>query len=246
MAHEDLGALIVAWLELLFPRRCLYTGALLEAEAPLPHISQEALTHHLFLIEEPFCHRCGYPYLAGSVAIEVCPNCRWFEPAFGAGRALVHLRGLGRAIVHELKYRHGLHLRNDLTGLFQRYPALADFVAGACLVPVPLHPARLRRRGFNQSVIVAEALRESAPSCSLQDLLVRQRPTATQTRLSRERRARNVGGAFELRPEVKIDPLRRYVIIDDVATTGATLQACARALAEAGANRIDIAAFAHG
>lgn len=235
-----------AGLELIFPRRCVYSGALLEDDAPLPHVSQAALENHLFPIQEPFCARCGYPFVSPSEAAGDCVNCSPGEPAFRRARSLVHLRGLGQKLVHELKYRGGLHLRADLEGIFRLFPAVSDFVAGATLVPVPLHPSRQRYRGFNQSEMVARGLADASPGCRCESVLVRARRTATQTRLNRAQRTSNVDGAFALARGAQVQPLRRYVVIDDVATTGATLRACALALREAGADIVDAATFAHG
>ncbi len=240
-----------AWGEILYPRRCLHTGDPLEDDAPLPHLSQRAWETALFPITEPYCHSCGCPFHPARATDLACPNCTALAasgpiPHGRRGFSLIHLQDAGRDFVHELKYRRGSHLRADLAILFQRLPALSNFVSASVLVPVPLHPSRKRWRGFNQSELIAEVLAEASQGCQVKCLLTRSRSTKTQARLSRSARIRNVRGAFHLAEQAAILPSQRYVIVDDVATTGTTLHACAAVLHEAGATRVDFATLAHG
>jgi predicted amidophosphoribosyltransferase len=191
------------------------------------------------------------------------------------------VRGATRVVIHELKYRQGRHLRGDLRGLARRAPWLVEFVRGAVLVPVPLHARRLRERGFNQALLVAEALAGEAEAMEkgtegnkgnegaeggtedgkgkreekkeqgvggtrVEELLIRVRDTATQTRLDREARERNVKGAFAAAPGAQVSGTVRYVLVDDVFTTGATLNACTLTLRQAGARKVDVATLGHG
>jgi len=156
------------------------------------------------------------------------------------------LRGPARAFVHELKYHAGWHLRSDLRVLAERMAPLREFVRGAVLVPVPLHPRRLRWRGFNQARWVADALAEVGGAVGVEELLIRIKDTPQQTRLDRAAREKNMKGAFALNPKLKIAADTRYVIVDDVFTTGATLNACAKVLCEAGAQELYVASLGHG
>jgi predicted amidophosphoribosyltransferase len=180
------------------------------------------------------------------------------------------VRGVARLFVHELKYHQGLHLRGDVRALARRAPWLVEFVRGAVLVPVPLHPRRRWWRGFNQARVVAEALAAEAvengkikmeegelkiqnsklkmtgDGTRVVEFLARVRNTPTQTRLDRAQREKNVKGAFAVVAGATVSPEARYVLVDDVFTTGATLNACAETLRKAGAKKVDVATLGHG
>jgi ComF family protein len=131
------------------------------------------------------------------------------------------------------------------------HAALTDEVfrrhlAGSVLVPVPLHTARKFDRGYNQTERIATVLAEHVAGCRAEFLLRKQHETISQTRLGRQERRKNVAGAFIVAAGMSVDPNTRYVVIDDVLTTGATLHACALTLRKAGAGLVDAAALAHG
>ena len=119
-----------------------------------------------------------------------------------------------------------------------------DWPADA-LIPVPLHPVRQRERTFNQAAALAQAVGRTLGLPVLEGLLIRARATALQASLHAQARRRNVAGAFALRPSARLRG-RRVVLVDDVLTTGATIRACARVLAAAGARRVGVLTFAHG
>jgi ComF family protein len=168
------------------------------------------------------------------------------DPEFDEGRTGMLLRGAARAFVHELKYHAGWHLRGDLRVLAQRMAPLREFVHGAVLVPVPLHPRRLRWRGFNQARWVADALAAGGGAAGVDELLIRVRDTPQQTRLDRTAREKNMKNAFALRADAVPNQNIRYIIIDDVFTTGATLNACAKILRQTGVQDLDVASLGHG
>ena len=198
-------------------------------------------------IRRPFCECCGSPLPGVNTVGGDCPHCRELQPSFNSGRALFLLTGTGRNFVHGVKYHGDRSLLVDLPSLMEQSPDFRDHIEGAILVPVPLHRRRLRARGYNQSAWIAEALAVSGGSdVEAHFLLKRIRNTRTQTTLSREQRMRNVKNAFALYPGKRLDGTRRYVIVDDVFTTGATLEACARVLREAGVEQVDVAALGHG
>jgi ComF family protein len=146
-------------------------------------------------------------------------------------------------MVHSLKYERGTWLRGEIRTLLERDGAWRDWFSGAELVPVPLHRAKLRSRGYNQAEIIAKAVRQAFPDCRIRPVLRRVRRTPSQTFLSREQRLRNMKGAFLSTVE---GDLGRVVLIDDVLTTGSTLNAAATALRRAGVRNISAFTLAHG
>lgn len=232
-------------LDVLYPRQCLATGALVDADSPFRYLCTAA-ARQLVPAKAPFCPTCGHPFWGAANADQVCPHCRELDPVFGEGRTLALMRDPARILLIELKYHGGFFVLPDVQALARQVPGYLDYLAGAVLVPVPLHRSKLRRRGFNQSRLLAEWLAAVAEGCTVRDLLVRTRPTPSQTRLPRKDRQENVEGAFAEHPRARIDPKRRHVLVDDVFTTGATLNACARVLRQAGIPRVDVATICHG
>ncbi|MCC5805287.1 MAG: ComF family protein [Opitutales bacterium] len=233
-----------AGLDLVFPRHCVGCGGPVEDEVYA--FMCAPCRADLYFIDGAYCRACGYPYLGMSTADRVCPNCRELRPVFERGRALLLHRGLGGRLIIELKYRRGLFLRNDLARLIRRFADLEVYIGDAVLVPVPLHPRKERERGFNQSRVLAELFAATAEGAAVEDALVRTRDTDSQTRLRREERAGNVKNAFAIAPGYAIREKKNFIVIDDVYTTGSTLDACARALLDGGAGSVRVLALAHG
>jgi ComF family protein len=189
----------------------------------------------------PQCARCGHPHIRHS--------CRWCELLPSYVRAVRSVcwapSGSGGAIVHALKYEGW---RTAADGMADRMARLAwpiDVVEERrALVPVPLAPSRLRERGFNQSELIARALAARWRIPVWTDLLSRARNTETQTRLTPSDRLRNVAGAFDVSSSVSAR-LRgaHLVLVDDVVTTGATLNACAEMLVQGGARILSYVTF---
>lgn len=186
-------------------------------------------------LDAPWCELCGtpFPYPAGEGA--VCAPCAARAPVFSRARSAFVYDDQSRALVLQLKHA----ARTDGLKAFARWMARAGgplLREADALVPVPLHPRRLRKRRFNQSLLLARALSRESGVAIEPHLLRRVRATPSQGGLSAKGRLRNVAGAFRVR-EAAGDRAagRRLVLVDDVFTTGATLEACARALKRAGA-----------
>ncbi len=237
------GHLVRPVLDLLYPRNCIACGGIVSGAGKyLCHSCWQRLP----LIGPVACNGCGYPVYGDVVEPGRCLQCRGHESAYSRARALCLMQQDTRTLVHAFKYREGLYLQEDVQRLVEQSQHFRRFLVGAVLVPVPLHPTRLRERGFNQSEWLAATFARAAGAADVKSLLVRTRATATQTRLDRAGRDRNVKNAFALHEKAVVIPNLRYVIIDDVFTTGATLHACAETLREAGAVAVDVATFAHG
>jgi len=245
-----------ALLDLFFPRSCVHCRRPIDTESPLRHLCSRC-TAKVTTIQPPRCTTCGYPFygaLDESLDTRLCPHCEGLNPAFGEGRTCVLLRGPARSLVHRLKYNNALYVIEDMQRLFSGSPDLAQWLSATVLVPVPLHPRRQRKRGYNQAEFLAEALAkltcEAEPSGTalpqVKHLLRRVRHTESQTRHDKQTRLKNLKNAFALKPRTTVSPATRYVIVDDVFTTGATLNSCAKVLRSAGARHIDVVAFGHG
>lgn len=233
------------FLDCLFPRACLVSGKPLKEVHPYRYLCAEE-GERILHVRAPHCRTCGHPFWGAVAEDQTCPHCLELRPAFGEGKTATLMQGPARVLIHELKYRRGLYVIPDLVNLARRSKGFLDFLEGGCLVPVPLHRRRRSQRGFNQSLELARAVSKEVCGCGLAELLVRTRYTRTQTRLRRSERQDNMRGAFRMRRGIVPDPDVRYVLFDDVFTTGATLNACARVLKGAGAERVDIATFCHG
>jgi ComF family protein len=181
------------------------------------------------------CDRCGDPlptWRLVSIPLACCPRCRRSRRLIDRARAIGAYDGALRAIIHALKYEGRRSLARPLATLMRERGA--DILAGAtCAVPVPLHPSRRRHRGFNQAADLARHV-----GIPVRPLLRRVLPTATQTGLPAARRHRNMRHAFAPARGAGSLTGAIVVLIDDVSTTGATLEACARALKEAGVSEV--------
>lgn len=183
----------------------------------------------------PLCDGCGDPLPAWrsiSVPLARCPRCRRMPSLVDRARAIGDYDGALGAIIHAVKYQGRRSLARRLSTLMRE--AGADLLAGADLViPVPLHGSRRRARGFNQASDLARHL-----GLPVRHALRRVRPTPTQTSLPAARRHRNVRGAFAVTRVGRHLAGSTVVLVDDVCTTGATLDACARVLKEAGVREV--------
>ena len=244
-AHPVRHALRQAALDLIFPRSCVGCGDAVGA-GTLDFLCA-ACHRSLIFATPPACQVCGYPFFGALAGPQTCPHCVELDPLFGQGKTLFLAKGPGRSLLHELKYRQGFYVLDDLAVLVRSAPFFAAYLRDATLVPVPLHPDKERERGFNQSERIARMLVEAVGgSTSVATLLQRVRFTKTQTRLNRSERHENMKNAFALVPGSVLNEPLRLMLVDDVFTTGSTLNACARVLREAGAASVNVATIGHG
>lgn len=209
-------------LDLLFPPRCVGCG---KGGALLCSGCRSALQY----LPPPLCDRCGLP-LAES---QVCTDCANDPPQIDGIRSLFPYDSVIRQAILQFKYENVRALASPLALLLWEYQQ-AQRLPADVLMPVPLHPHRLRSRGYNQSGLLARELGRLAALPVADDSIVRRKNTAPQARTaSVADRRRNVADAFACRDRRSAG--RHVIIIDDVCTSGATLKACAAALKAAGA-----------
>jgi ComF family protein len=210
-----------SFLDLLYPPRCVGCGKNESWFCAACLASVE-------LLRPPICVKCGRPGRARSL----CPSCSGAPPRIDAIRSVACFADPLREAIHQFKYRNLQALAHPLGGLLVDYwhdnPLPAD-----SLIAVPLHPRREQERGGNQAQLLAEVLGQAVGLPVLKGALWRRRDTRPQVDLNRAERRANVAGAFHCESGQVTG--RRIVLIDDVCTTGATLEACSIALRQAGA-----------
>jgi len=198
----------------------------------------------LSFIAKPHCPRLGIPFVYDPGPDMLSMEAIADPPAYARARAAVRYDEVARTLVHALKYQD----RTDLAPIMGRWMARAggELLKDAdMLIPVPLHWRRGWSRRYNQSGALGRVIERQTGVKLRGELLLRVRATEQQVGLSRPQRASNVQGAFEVSPDRRSQiPGRRVVLIDDVLTTGATVDACARALLRAKAAQVDVLVFA--
>ena len=227
-----------ALLSLVYPPHCLACRAPLEDG---PGGLCPTCWERLEMIEGPVCDRCGCP---SRIVSPVCENCRDKAFRFARMRCLAPFGPEIQDLVHGLKYQGRVSVARDLGRRLGYSLSCCGFAARVDLLhPVPLHGARRRERGYNQSTLIARAVSETLHIPVRTGLLSRTRQTVTQTGLDQAARAENVKDAFRVRKVAGVSGMR-ILLVDDVITTGATCSACADALLAAGAREVSVAALA--
>ncbi len=233
-------------MDFFYPRVCIGCGTPIKSRSGFQYICGYC-EQKLLLHQAPSCKFCGLncPNREEKTTW-ICANCRELNPLFDEGQSLFQMQGIGQEIIHTLKYKEGLFLKFDFLTLLDKYFLHhKSFLANAILVPVPLYFWREYKRGYNQSVYLAQWLAKWSGS-RVNLFLKRKRSTKTQTELSKEDRKKNVKNAFALSSKASINANDKYVLVDDVFTTGATLNACAKVLKIAGAKWVGVFTFGHG
>jgi len=193
-------------------------------------VCEECMSQIQF-ISEPYCLRCGKP----TKGEKVCMDCFVYPHRLLRIRALGVYAGVLASLIHLLKYTRKLSLAARLGKMMSKLVIEDNFLSRVQLiVPVPLHPTRMRERGYNQSELLARNIGEYLNIPISTKSLLRVRNTKSQTRLSPEQRRENVRGAFMLK-DTKDIANKHILLVDDVFTTGATLDECAIALIDGGA-----------
>lgn len=243
---ESLKDYYLRTLNWFYPNCCAF------CHCDLPYHDKKRLCasckNSIHFVPDPFCVKCGIHLPDGGMH---CRHCKKEKYHFSYIRsAAVFKNVLLRDLVHQFKYNEKESLSGDLSELlcraWKRYPEIQD---AETIIPVPLYPANLRERGFNQSELLAkgliillnrhyeEKLVSDPPPQLLENILVRVRKTTSQTRLSREERLMNVESAFLVKNDQPIHS-KTVLLIDDVCTTGATLNECAKVLKKSGAKKV--------
>lgn len=227
-----------SFLDACFPRFCIQCHKKISQPNPgyiCPECFQTFVWH-----QGGCCRYCGKPMMDAGENL-ICTNCLELQPVFDRGVTLFKFQNVGKQFIHTLKYRNGFFLKEDLKRIFEHQAERLALFHKATFVPVPLYFTRQMKRGFNQSLWIAKLLAQYCQG-NVSTALKRVRATPSQTGLNKEERQKNVRNAFILKKA--LNPQLDYVIVDDVFTTGATLNACAKALGKV--KSIRICTLAHG
>lgn len=190
-------------------------------------------------VQPPFCQCCGAVFAGAITSAFECANCRDLELAFSHARAVALAEGVLLDVLHRYKYESGLWVEPFLSQLFAEHAGPLVKAGGwDLIVPVPLHPRREKEREFNQAEVLGDALSKASGVAFEANLLQRVVDTRTQTRLSRSERQENVRRAFRFKGTKEHVKGKRIIVVDDVLTTGATANGCARLLRQNGAQDV--------
>ncbi|MGE5173933.1 MAG: ComF family protein [Betaproteobacteria bacterium] len=224
-------------LGLLLPSSCSYCRSPI-GDSGIPYFCSSCWADFAPLVG-PLCPTCGRPFESPETLLHspghLCRACRQSPPKFDQALAVGQFEGPLREAIHQYKYRPCRSLGKPLGEWMAegvRLLANIDMV-----MPVPLHPKRLKQRGFNQALLLAYRMSERHKVPLLCDNLIRMRATRPQVELKGDERIKNVEGAFTLRQPSKVTG-KSVVLVDDVFTTGATMNECAAVLKQAGATQV--------
>ena len=239
---------LAAALDIVFPPCCMACDAWLPSRAP--GCFCRSCDEQIQLARPPFCQRCGRPYPHEWQGDHLCGGCLLQPPSFSMARSWVcyprHSAASHplREVIHRFKYGRQASLGQPLGRLMAR--ACQPWFQTSALdliIPVPLHPRRLRWRGFNQSVLLGREVGRAWRIPLDPFVLTRSTETAPQSTLSLKERQPNVRGAFSIAPRRTVEKLR-LLLVDDIYTSGATVNECTRVLLHAGAREVQVLTLA--
>lgn len=195
-------------------------------------------------IQGAVCPVCGINFPDSPAESHLCGDCSDQEPYFSCARAVFSFETVILEAIHRFKYKRDFYVGETLASFMAGF-SFPDFsfLQYSLLLPVPLHIKRLRERGFNQSLILARAVGKKRQIPVNFSILKRHKFTETQTGMNKNERKLNIKGAFEITDERKISG-QNIILVDDVYTTGATVNECARVLLKAKANRVAVLTLA--
>jgi ComF family protein len=241
MSVTSKTGLLTALLDIIFPERCLGCSEVLRQRRKISYCP--ACRQDVRLLQEPFCSKCCKPFDGAAGKNHLCGYCLKNTWHFNQVRAAVHYRPAVAEAVKMFKYRGKMHGLSTFAALSRRYLQLQPLSPPDLILPVPLHVKRLRQRGFNQSLLLCRKIFPEYRDRIAPHILERRIWTQPQTGLSGTERRRNVRNAFRVCVPEKIQG-KRILLVDDVFTTGATVNECARVLLQNRASGVDVFTFA--
>ena len=221
-------------LEFFLPRMCLFCGVPV-AETAVVAVCPECEAQ-ITWVASPLCTCCGRVFASRDGADRVCGDCQTDPPPFTRARAATLYDGPVTQAITRFKFSRQMALLPVMQHWLQSPLCLELVTAADLLAPVPLHPKRIKHRGFNQSLLLARTF-PGAPVA--REIVIRTRHTAPQVGLNPKERQDNVKGAFAVTDQAGVKG-KSVLLIDDLYTTGSTVKECARVLLKAGARRVEV------
>ena len=227
MKFSWLKKIIGEMINLIYPRRCPICDNVLQSQGIL---CCEECKGKLKYVKEPFCKKCGKP--VEDEEIEYCFDCSKKEKHFISGRAVFVYDGCMKNSIAGFKYKgkreYGEFYGNEIVN------KLGDYINSLgvdAIIPVPIHKERYRIRGYNQADIIAKFVGKKLDIPVMSDALIRTVNTVAQKELDNKQRNKNLFNAFEVNiQDSDLENINKVLIIDDIYTTGATIDSCAKAL----------------
>ena len=228
--------------DVIFPPRCLGCAEIIPQQSLQAFC--EACKEKIRFITGSHCPVCGMAFFDSPAPNHLCGNCLESKPFFHLARAVASYETLILDLIHQFKYGRNISTGAVLASFMAEFsfPDF-DFTDYSLIIPVPLHIRRLRERSFNQALILAKAIGKKYRIPVNFSLLKRQKLTLTQTGLDKKEREKNIKGAFTVTDNAKIEG-KNIILVDDVYTTGATINQCAKTLIKAGASKVAVLTLA--
>ncbi len=240
--YPMLKSILSGLADLVFPRHCILCRQYHPRTAldPVCPSCRNSLPWNT----PPFCARCSRHLQAVSEE-SLCPSCRQNPPRFDEAWALLRYESTARDILQHFKFHNKTSLRHTFTTMLAYFinQYSLRFPNAAAVIPMPLHPVRLRERGYNQAGLLAESAAHILGLPCRYDILERTRATPRQSELDAKERWTNIKGAFRIKPLADITG-STIILVDDIVTTGATASEAAGTLKDAGASRVIIISLA--
>lgn len=228
-------------LYLFFPISCAGCGALLPPDDKY-RVCAKCIGGMRFISEVLYCQICGEPLPSGGTT---CWRCKKEKSYFEMSRSAVFYEGVARDLVHKFKYKGYEYLKHFFAKLLiELAKGIPEIFSCQWVIPVPLHRVKKILRGYNQAELLASVYCKSLKKNLLRDVLIRKKFTKQQSSLNREERFKNIEGAFILKSAEAIKG-KDVLLIDDVQTTSATLNQCAKVLKRGGCKRVYCLTIAH-
>lgn len=234
-----MGSVMKAMLDLLYPpkSRCSVCGS------PSPRIVCERCMSAIEFLEGLTCFHCG-KNLSESYGDMVCPDCKTRKFQYDRAFSCFEYKGVGKELIYSLKYEGKTRISEVIAALMEDRLRNESLKIDA-IVPVPIHPNKLKARGFNQSLLIAEALGERLGK-PVADCLERVKETKEQYNLDRSHRFLNIVDAFSVKLLYNMNKHSSILLVDDIYTTGSTVNECSRVLKKAGVKTIYVITAATG
>lgn len=225
--------------DIIFPAKCIVCNALSTSDLLLC----ASCWKEIEFITEPGCSACGFPFDFDMGADALCVSCVKSRPYFDRAFAAFRYTTSSKAFVYKLKYQDQLYI----AAFFARFITnkLRNFYEYRIVIPVPMHRNKLRKRLYNQSAILARQVAKTLRLDYFPNILIKTKDTIAQSKLNRERRKQNIVNSFAVLEDYKnIIKGHNVILIDDVYTTGATVNECSKILKKAGCKKILVVTMA--